>query len=134
MIETAYRQLKPGENGIDAAKTAVSHMQQRGNHIRELIGRLSVSKPAAKTAVKKSVGTKSALKKTANKKGALAQPTKKNRNSIDTDTPTASRSQTASRPFDRAASAFIRGTQAIEAVRRWRSFHRHAPRTATLQK
>lgn len=77
VVETAYRQLKSGENGIDAAKTAVSHMQQRVDHIRALSGRLSASKPGAKAAVKKSVGTKSAPKKSAKKKSALAKPAKK---------------------------------------------------------
>ena len=80
VVETAYRQLKPGESGIDAMKTAVSQMQQRTLHVRELIGRLHADKstPTAKPARKKTVVAKRALKKTATEKNrAVTKSVKK---------------------------------------------------------
>ena len=75
VIEMAYRQLKPDETGIDAAKTAVANTQKYVDYLRGLIGRVrsakapaaSAGKGAAKKAQKKSAA-KPAKKKAAPKK------------------------------------------------------------------
>ncbi len=65
VIEMAYRQLKPGESGIEAAKTAVINTQKYMEYLRGLIERaLSTKAPAA-----------SAGKGTA-KKSQMKSPTK----------------------------------------------------------
>lgn len=77
-VETAYRQLKPGESGGDAAKSAVERLQARMNHLRGLIERVRSAKSAAapaKGAVKKAAGKKTAAIKSAKK--AAAKPAKK---------------------------------------------------------
>ncbi|MEK7207320.1 MAG: hypothetical protein AAB134_05495 [Pseudomonadota bacterium] len=70
IIETAYRQLKPGESGVDAAKLAISRMQDRVNHIGGLIERVRSGKPAGKESTKKKSGKKSVGKKAVKKKAA----------------------------------------------------------------
>jgi hypothetical protein len=73
-VETAYRQLRPGESGVDAAKTAVERLQARVNHLREMLERIRSAKPAAapaKAAAKQPAGKKPAAKKPA------AKPAKK---------------------------------------------------------
>lgn len=77
-VETAYRQLKQGESGGDAAKSAVERLQARMNHVRGLIERVRSAKSAAapaKGAEKKAAGKKGAAKKPAKK--AAAKPAKK---------------------------------------------------------
>ena len=77
-VETAYRQLKQGESGGDAAKTAVERLQARMNYLQGLIERIRSAKPAAapaKGAAKKAAGKKAAAKKTTKK--ATAKPVKK---------------------------------------------------------
>jgi len=74
VIEMAYRQLKPGESGIDAAKTAVANTQSYMEYLRGLIERARSAKaPAAagKSPVKKArkkTAAKPAKKKAAPKK------------------------------------------------------------------
>lgn len=76
VIEMAYRQLKPGETGIDAAKAAVANTQKYMDYLRGLAGRVRSAKaPAsadARGAAKKT--QKKATTKTAKKK---APPKKK---------------------------------------------------------
>jgi len=74
VIEMAYRQLKPGESGIDAAKTAVANSQKTMDYLRGLIGRVRSAKapaaagksPAKKA--KKKTAVKPAKKKAAPRK------------------------------------------------------------------
>lgn len=75
VIEMAYRMLKPGETGADAAKTAVQRLQERMEYIRGLMQRLKAppakapgKKPATKQGTPKKAGkkaTKSSKKKAA---------------------------------------------------------------------
>jgi len=78
IIEMAYRQLKPGESGVEAANTAISRMQDRVSHIGGLIERVRSGKPgkesAGKKAGKKPTGKKASRKKAVKKK---ATPKKK---------------------------------------------------------
>jgi hypothetical protein len=68
VIEMAYRQLKPGESGIEAAKTAVANSQKTMDYLRRLIERVRSAKaPAA--------AGKSPAKKA--KKKTAARPAKK---------------------------------------------------------
>jgi hypothetical protein len=78
VIEMAYRMLKPGETGADAAKTAVQRLQERMENIRGLMQRLKTApakaqgkKPATKHGVPKKVGKKAA--KPSKKKAAPAK-------------------------------------------------------------
>lgn len=72
VIEMAYRQLKPGESGIEAAKTAVANSQKTMDYLRGLIERVRNAKaPAAGKSTAKKAAKKSAVKKTA------AKPAKK---------------------------------------------------------
>ena len=63
VIEMAYRQLKPGESGIDAAKTAVTNTQKYMEYLRGLIERVRSAKAPAASAGKGAA--KKARKKTA---------------------------------------------------------------------
>jgi hypothetical protein len=76
-IETAYRQLKPGESGVDAAKAAAERLQARIGYLRGLIERIRSAKPAAaaKGTTKKTGAKKPGAKKTA--KRAAARPARK---------------------------------------------------------
>src|SRR3989344_1398829 len=79
VIEMAYRMLKPGETGVDAAKTAVQKMQERMDYIRGLMQRIRAARPSlpgapAKAAGKRMVAKKSPAKKTGKK---VAKPGKK---------------------------------------------------------
>jgi len=69
-VETAYRQLKQGESGIDAAKIAVERLEARTKYLRGLIERIRSAKPAAAPA-------KGAVKKPSGKKVAANKPEKK---------------------------------------------------------
>jgi hypothetical protein len=63
VVEMAYRMLKPGESGTDAAKTAVLRQQERIEYLRGLIQRIRAGKPEGKTvAAKKSAPAKSKKK------------------------------------------------------------------------
>lgn len=63
VIEMAYRQLKPGESGIEAAKTAVANTQKTMDYLRGLIERVRSAKaPAAAKKPAKKAGKKSAAK------------------------------------------------------------------------
>src|SRR3972149_9943433 len=64
VIEMAYRMLKPGETGTDAAKTAAQRLQERMEYIRGLIQRLRTAKPASKPAAKQSAPKKAGKKTT----------------------------------------------------------------------
>ena len=68
VIEMAYRMLKPGETGVDAAKSAVQRQQERMDYIRGLMQRLRAAKPASKAAPAKASGKKPAAKHGAPKK------------------------------------------------------------------
>jgi hypothetical protein len=70
IIEMAYRQLRPGESGVDAAKSAISRMQDRVTHIGGLVVRVRSGKPAGKESAGKKSGKKPAGKKAAKKKAA----------------------------------------------------------------
>jgi len=79
VIEMAYRMLKPGETGVDAAKTAVQKMQERMDYIRGLMQRIRAARTSspgapAKAAGKIMVAKKSPAKMTGNK---AAKPAKK---------------------------------------------------------
>ena len=76
VIEMAYRMLKPGETGTDAAKTAVQRQQERMDYIRGLMQRLRTAKPASKPAAKQSA-PKKAGKKTTKSSKKKAAPAKK---------------------------------------------------------
>ena len=66
VIVMAYRMLKPGETGVDAAKAAVQQQQERMDNIRGLMQRIRAGKPESKmTPTKKGTPTK------AKKKGAV---------------------------------------------------------------
>lgn len=74
VTEMAYRQLKPGETGIDAAETALENLKARSDYLRGLIERAqrgkspaSSKKASVKKSGKKSV-SKSAKKKAPKKK------------------------------------------------------------------
>lgn len=76
MIEMAYRQLQPGESGMDAAKAAVSRLQARAGYLKGLIERVrSASAPAARKKPVKKAGKRTVRKKTVKKKAA--KPAKK---------------------------------------------------------
>jgi hypothetical protein len=78
VIEMAYRMLKPGETGAEAAKTAVQRQQERVDYIRGLMQRLRTAKPATKAAPAKASGNKPAAKQSApNKAGKKATRTSK---------------------------------------------------------
>lgn len=63
VIEMAYRQLKPGESGIDAAKTALANSQKTIEYLRGLIERVRSAKaPAAGKSPAKKAGKKTAAK------------------------------------------------------------------------
>jgi hypothetical protein len=76
VIEMAYRMLKPGETGVDAAKSAVQRLQERMEYIRGLMQRLRTAKPASKPAPKQSA-PKKAGKKTTKSSKKKAAPAKK---------------------------------------------------------
>ena len=79
VIEMAYRMLKPGETGVDAAKSAVQKMQERMDYIRGLMQRLRTAKPTSKAAPAKAVGKRMVAKKGPAKKSGkkAAKPAKK---------------------------------------------------------
>ena len=79
VIEMAYRMLKPGETGVDAAKTALQKMQERVDYVRGLIQRLRSAKPGDKSAPAGTAGKKAATSKAAPKKAGKkpAKPAKK---------------------------------------------------------
>jgi len=70
IVEMAYRQLKPGESGVDAANTAISRLQDQVNHIHGLIERVRSGKPAGKELAKEKSSKKPAGKKALKKKAA----------------------------------------------------------------
>jgi hypothetical protein len=72
----AYRMLKPGETGTDAAKIAAQRLQERMDYIRGLMQRLRTAKPASKPAAKQSA-PKKAGKKAAKPSRKKAAPAKK---------------------------------------------------------
>jgi hypothetical protein len=65
VVEMAYRMLKPGESGTDAAGAAVQRQRERIDYVRGLMERIRAGKPAEKTTPAKS------------KKKAAAKPAKK---------------------------------------------------------
>jgi len=69
-VETAYRQLKQGESGVDAAKIAVERLEARVRYLHGLIERIRSAKPAA-------APDKRAARKPSGKKGAANKPKKK---------------------------------------------------------
>jgi len=70
-VETAYRQLKQGESGVDAAKISVERLETRVKYLHGLIERIRSTKPAAASA-------KGAAKNpSGKKKGAANKPKKK---------------------------------------------------------
>jgi len=79
IIEMAYRQLQPGESGVEAANTAISRMQDRVSHIGRLIEHVRSGKPAGKESDRKKSGKKPAGKKVSRKKAVKkkAAPKKK---------------------------------------------------------
>jgi hypothetical protein len=79
VIEMAYRMLKPGETGVDAAKNAVQRLQERMDYIRGLMQRLRTAKPASKATPGKAFGKKPATKHSAPKKAGknATTPSKK---------------------------------------------------------
>lgn len=77
VIEMAYRQLQPGESGMDAARTAVQNMQACVDYLKGLIKRAqSARAPAAGKKPAKKAG-KTTVKKKAAKRKTAARPAKK---------------------------------------------------------
>ncbi|MEW6331177.1 MAG: hypothetical protein AB1560_06940 [Pseudomonadota bacterium] len=71
VVEMAYRQLKPGESGIDAAKTALANTQKTVDYLRGLIERARNAKaPAAAGKGKAKKAKKKSAAKPAKKKAA----------------------------------------------------------------
>ncbi len=80
LIEMAYRMLKPGETGTDAARSAVQTLQQRIEYLRGLSAQLAASPPAVKPTVaarSKPAAGKPGPNKKAAKKGAVKKARKK---------------------------------------------------------
>jgi hypothetical protein len=77
VIEMAYRMLKPGETGTDAAKSAVQKMQERMDYLRGLMQRLRAAKPAGKKTAKKNNAPKKTKKKSTAKPARKKPPAKK---------------------------------------------------------
>jgi hypothetical protein len=79
VIEMAYRMLKPGETGVDAAKSAVQKMQERMDYIRGLMQRIRAAKPSSPGALAKATGKTIVAKKSPAKKTGkkAAKPAKK---------------------------------------------------------
>jgi hypothetical protein len=75
VIEMAYRMLKPGETGADAAKTAVQRLQERMEYIRGLMQRLKAA--PAKASGKKPAAKRSTPKKASKPSKKKAAPAKK---------------------------------------------------------
>ncbi len=75
VTEMAYRQLKPGETGLDAAKTALENLKTRANYLRGLIERAHRGKSPAASTGKASV--KKAKKKTVTQSAKKQAPKKK---------------------------------------------------------
>jgi hypothetical protein len=71
-IEMAYRMLKPGETGVDAARAAVQAQQARADYIRGLMQRVRSGKPEGKKP-----GAKKSAPAKAGKKAAAKSPKKK---------------------------------------------------------
>ena len=76
VIEMAYRQLKPGETGIDAAKTAVVNTQKFVGYLRGLIERVRSAKAPVASAAK-GVAKKTQMKTAAKTTKKKAAPKKK---------------------------------------------------------
>lgn len=70
VIEMAYRQLKPGETGVDAAKTAVANTQKFVDYLRGLIERARSAKAPAAAGKSPAKKAKKAVAKPAKKKAA----------------------------------------------------------------
>ena len=75
VIEMAYRMLKPGETGPDAATAALRRQQERMDYIRGLMQRIRTAQPESKGAPAKAAGKKSTSKKAGGK--SSARPAKK---------------------------------------------------------
>ncbi|MDH3562136.1 MAG: hypothetical protein OEN49_01880 [Gammaproteobacteria bacterium] len=74
VTEMAYRQLKPGESGIDAAKTALENLKARADYLRGLIERTQRGKSLASS---KTASVKKSKKKSVNKSAKKKAPKKK---------------------------------------------------------
>ena len=76
-IEMVYRALAPNETATDAAKSAVKTLEQRTQHMQDLIKQIRTTKPSKKPVAaapkkKPASGKKAAVKKkTAKKKAAV---------------------------------------------------------------
>lgn len=70
VIEMAYRQLKPDESGIDAAKAAVVNTQKTMDYLRGLIERARSAKAPAAAGKSPAKKAKKAVAKPAKKKAA----------------------------------------------------------------
>lgn len=77
VIEMAYRMLKPGETGPDAARAAIQRQQERMDYIRGLMQRIRTAKPESKGAPAKPAGKKSPPKKVEGKSSARPAKEKK---------------------------------------------------------
>lgn len=75
LIEMAYRMLKPGETGTDAARSAIQTLQRRIEYLRGLSAQLATSPPAVKPKPaagrpKRAAGKPGPSKKAAKKRAA----------------------------------------------------------------
>ncbi|MHB8743142.1 MAG: hypothetical protein ACYC9L_08425 [Sulfuricaulis sp.] len=68
VVEMAYRMLKPGETGIEAATSAAQRQRERMDYLQGLMQRLRSTKPGQKATSVMSAGSKVSAKKTAVKK------------------------------------------------------------------
>lgn len=68
VIEMAYRMLKPGETGMDAATIAVQRLQERMGYMQGLMQRIRSAKPAPKATTAMAAGKKAVVKKGVSKK------------------------------------------------------------------
>ncbi len=71
VIEMAYRMLKPGETGIEAATSAVQQLQERMNYVQGLMQRIRSAKPAPKVTTVMAAGKKATAKKSVAKRAKL---------------------------------------------------------------
>lgn len=77
VIEMAYRQLKPDETGVDAAKTAVTNTQKHIEYVHGLIERVRSAKAPAGSAAGKGGANKAKKKTTAKPAKKKSAPKKK---------------------------------------------------------
>jgi len=77
VLEMGYRQLNPGETGMQAAQSAISRTQQFEKYVEGLMSRVRNAKAAPAASGKKSVAKKSKAKRSKKPAKKKAAPQKK---------------------------------------------------------